>query len=121
MQVNGVLIGIYVQDAPSFPEVIMKKINHFTSQCAYEAFVLMLKSNQSKVTEIPDSPSIKIKGASYIERDCKYLITLRLREIDLAFNGNSQSFSQPISLYCNNVNCLLWVVSWFRINVYLLL
>lgn len=65
------------------------------------------------------------KSAREIERDCEYLIILRLDEIDVAFNGNSQSFSQLISLYCNNVDCSFWeVISFyyyclFNIVIYL--
>jgi hypothetical protein len=32
-------------ECPIIPRGNNEKLNHFTSQCAYEAFVLMLKSN----------------------------------------------------------------------------
>lgn len=50
--------------------------------------------NSIKVTEIPDSSSSRKKKARYTGRDWKYLIILRLHEIDLALNGSPQLLSQ---------------------------
>lgn len=73
--------------------------------------------NQIKVRSQKYFALLALKRGKVYWKRLKYLIILRLHEIDLAFNGNSLSFSQ--SLVSIEIT-LMWEVRQFNVNVYLL-